>query len=134
MKKRVIRILCAMMAAVSLLTITALAARSNFSFNVHDHTEYVVAGSGRKDNTYGHATIIPSSGDNYAAGVVFRISESRSGNDFCTSSKTRYSLTKFDISYSSGQNYEGTKYLFARRATAASSSTDDIYMNGEWQP
>lgn len=134
MKKRVSRILCVMLAAVSLLTITAFAARGNFSFNVHDHTEYVVAGSGNKDNTYSFATIMPSGGENYSAGAVFRISESRTGDDFCTSSKTVYSLAQFKITYSSGQNTEGTKYLYARRATAATSSTDDIYMYGEWQP
>lgn len=134
MKKRIRRILCVMMVAVSLLTVSAFAARGTFTFNVSDHTEYDVAGSATKDNTSGSATITPSSGSNYTQGVVFRIKESRTGDDYCTSTVTRYNLGQFSIKYSSGKNTEGTKYLCARRATAASGDDNSIYMTGTWQP
>lgn len=121
-----------MLAAVSLLTITALAARGDFRFTTHDSTEYTNAGSAYKDGTVNYASVMPDDGTGYNRGLIFRICVGRGvSDDFASSSRSVSSLGDFSISYSNGQNYEGTKSLVARKATAAGES---ITMYGDWRP
>lgn len=132
MKKRIRRVLCIMMVAVSLLTVSAFAARGDFLFTVHDSTEYTNAGSAYKDGTVNYASVMPDDGTGYDRGVIFRICVgSGVSEDFASSSKSVSSLGNFHISYSAGQNYEGTKSLVARKSTALG---DSITMYGDWRP
>ncbi len=132
MKKRVIRILCAMMAAVSLLTISAFAEKGEFKFTVRDHTEYTNAGTAYKGDTVNYASVMPDDGTGYNRGLVFRVGVGRGvSDDFATSSKSVSSLANFTISYSNGQNYDGYKSLLARKSVAAGES---ITMYGDWRP
>ncbi len=132
MKKKVSRILCAMMAAVSLLTITAFAERGSFRFTVNSSTEYTNSGTAYKSDTANYASVMPDNGTGYNRGLIFRVGVGRGvSDDFASSTKSVSSLSNFTISYSNGQNYEGYKSLLVRKSV---STGESITMYGDWRP
>lgn len=133
MKKGIRQILCIMTVVISLLTTSALALSADYVFIARSHTEYKRISTANKE-TYTNVDIHVTDAVNGDMGAYFRVSSSRNGNkddDFCTSSIYAQGCGEYTASYS--PNTLGTKYLFARAATASGAAAG-VTMEGYWVP